>query len=592
MTLTAGHDSQQLAQRNKSGSSVVERSRSDAVGSTLHGSEVTVSGRNLSLEAISVNATDATGAKGDVNIIAQENLALIAGTDTRFEHTVSVKKGGGLLRKKVTTTEHTEYSAEAVVADLTGQDINLKSGGNIDLYGTRINAQGETVLDAGGTLSAYALQNLHTVQDTRKVSRNTFGWGDVLFGINFTMAGASSKRTDTTSTQTAVVAHLQSVDSLTTKSGGDTRLQGTHIQAADTRISVGQGDKASADAKLIIEGARNRVETSHTASKKSGAWQGMSGHGETTETLTLVNIEGPVVIQAPKIVVQLPEGEFKTQLERLSSQPGQEWLLQLADRPDVDWQQVALAHEKWDYQHSGLTAEAALVIVIVVAVLTQGAGASLAGATSTTGVAVANAGFSFLASQATLSLINNNGDLGKTLSDLGSSETVKGLVATLLTAGLTAGVTQALQLPNPATNTAFLDRFITYATQAAVRAGVQSVVYGTPLDESAMTALAAALAQALTAEIGDWGVENDIENGALSKALAHASVQCAAALIGGGDCGAAAIGGVAAELLSPLAEQSGKWGTMGDRHRKHPGRQAVGCRQRHGSRRRNDGGWL
>ena len=288
----------------------------------------------------------------------------------------------------------------------------------------------------------------------------------------------------------------------------------------------------------------------------------MSGHGETTEPLTLVNIEGPVVIQAPKIVVRLPEGEFKSQLEKLSSQPGQEWLLQLADRPDVDWQQVALAHEKWEYQHSGLTAEAALVIVIVVAVLTQGAGASLAGATSTTGVAVANAGFSFLASQATLSLINNKGDLGKTLSDLGSSETVKGLVATLLTAGLTAGVTQALQLPNPATNTAFLDRFTTYATQAAVRAGVQSAVYGTPLDESAKAALTAALAQALTAEIGDWGVENDIENGALSKALAHASVQCAAALIGGGDCGAAAIGGFAAELLSPLAEQSGKWGTL------------------------------
>lgn len=572
VTLTAGHDSQQLAQRNKSGSSVVERSRSDAVGSTLNGSEVTVSGRNLSLEAISVNATDATGAKGDVNIIAQENLALIAGTDTRFEHTVSVKKGGGLLRKKVTTTEHTEYSAEAVVADLTGQDINLKSGGNIDLYGTRINAQGETVLDAGGTLSAYALQNLHTVQDTRKVSRNTFGWGDVLFGINFTMAGASSKRTDTTSTQTAVVAHLQSVDSLTTKSGGDTRLQGTHIQAADTRISVGQGDKASADAKLIIEGARNRVETSHTASKKSGAWQGMSGHGETTETLTLVNIEGPVVIQAPKIVVQLPEGEFKTQLERLSSQPGQEWLLQLADRPDVDWQQVALAHEKWEYQHSGLTAEAALVIAIVVAiVMPAGAGASLLNASglaagtvttasgaivTTTLGAAANAGLIALTSQAITSFINNKGDLGQTLSDLGSEQSVRSLVTTMLTAGALNALAGQISFTNAdgtltklseiSAKSDFVAQLGKNAINNTVSALIDTSINGGDLGDKIGRGLFLGVVDAAGASAANWVGDLD----GFSNKVGHLIVGCAMGAAKSGDCASGAVGGLVGELVA------------------------------------------
>jgi hypothetical protein len=65
----------------------------------------------------------------------------------------------------------------------------------------------------------------------------------------------------------------------------------------------------------------------------------------------------------------------------------------------------------------------------------------------------------------------------------------------MLTAGLTVGVAQAFQLPNPATSTAFVDRITTYTTQAAVRAGVQSAVFGTPLEDAAKLALTAALAQ-------------------------------------------------------------------------------------------------
>jgi filamentous hemagglutinin len=37
-----------------------------------------------------------------------------------------------------------------------------------------------------------------------------------------------------------------------------------------------------------------------------------------------------------------------------------------------------------------------------------------------------------LASQASVSLINNQGDLGQTLNDLGSSDNVKGLVTAML----------------------------------------------------------------------------------------------------------------------------------------------------------------
>lgn len=571
VTLKAGYDSRQFAQRNKSGSSVVERWSEHAVGSTLSGSEVAVSGRNLSLEAIKVNAIDSAGTKGNVNIVAQENLALTAGTDKSFEHTVSVKKSGGLLRKKVTTTEHTEYSADAAASALTGHDINLKAGGNIDLHGTQFDAQGGTVLDAGGELSAYALQNVHTVQDTRKVSRDLLGLGNLVFGASFSLIGGSSKRTDSTSTETAVVTHLQSLDSLTLKSGGNTLLQGTQIQASDTHISVGQGDKASTEAELIIQGARNRVETVHTSSRKSAVWQSMSGHGETTETLTLVNIQSPVTIQAPKIVAQLPEGEFKTQLEKLSSQPGQEWLLQLADRPGVDWQRVALAHEKWDYQHSGLTAEAALAIAIVVAVMMPaGAGANLlnasgvaagtvtAGTVTTTTIlgAAANAGLVALTSQAVVSAINNKGDLGKILSDLGSEESVRSLATTMITAGMLNELAGRISFTNAdgtltklseiGAKSDFVAQLGKNAINNTVRALIDTSINGGDLADKIGRGLFLGAVDAAGASAANWVGDLD----GFSNKVGHLIVGCAMGAAKSGDCASGAVGGLVGELAA------------------------------------------
>jgi filamentous hemagglutinin len=125
----------------------------------------------------------------------------------------------------------------------------------------------------------------------------------------------------------------------------------------------------------------------------------------------------------------------------------------------------------------------------------------------------------------------------------------------MATAGVTAGVTSAFNLPAPTANGAtFGTRFTTYATQAMVGAGVKSLVYGQPLEETAKTALITALAQSLTSEIGDWAKANKIDPGSAGKIVAHAVVQCAAASIQNKDCGSAAIGAAVAEALSPALD--------------------------------------
>jgi filamentous hemagglutinin len=112
---------------------------------------------------------------------------------------------------------------------------------------------------------------------------------------------------------------------------------------------------------------------------------------------------------------------------------------QIAKRDDVTWQAVQEAHQSWNYSSQGLSGPAAAVIAIAVAIATQGAGAALLGAAGGLGGAVggamANAAFTALVSQASISMINNRGNIGKVLQELGSVETAKNLAITMAAAG-------------------------------------------------------------------------------------------------------------------------------------------------------------
>ncbi|WP_421171419.1 DUF637 domain-containing protein [Aeromonas dhakensis] len=57
---------------------------------------------------------------------------------------------------------------------------------------------------------------------------------------------------------------------------------------------------------------------------------------------------------------------------------------------------------------------------------------------------MANAAFSTLVSQATISTINNGGNLGAVLKELGSSASIKQLATSVATAGALQGLDQAM----------------------------------------------------------------------------------------------------------------------------------------------------
>lgn len=117
-----------------------------------------------------------------------------------------------------------------------------------------------------------------------------------------------------------------------------------------------------------------------------------------------------------------------------------------------------MANEHWSYDQAGLTPAGAALLSIAVAAWTGGMGAEMLGGTSATAAtattaatsatlagsaalgAAANAGFASLAAQAAVAMVNNGGDIGKTLEQLSSTESVKSILIAMGTAGLGTAV--------------------------------------------------------------------------------------------------------------------------------------------------------
>ncbi|HEZ0799604.1 TPA: S-layer family protein, partial [Neisseria meningitidis] len=78
-------------------------------------------------------------------------------------------------------------------------------------------------------------------------------------------------------------------------------------------------------------------------------------------------------------IVDIPKGNLKTQIEKLAKQPEYAYLKQLQTVKDVNWNQVQLAYDKWDYKQEGLTGAGAAIIALAVAAVTGGVGAGLIG---------------------------------------------------------------------------------------------------------------------------------------------------------------------------------------------------------------------
>ncbi|MDR2838585.1 MAG: DUF637 domain-containing protein, partial [Azonexus sp.] len=128
----------------------------------------------------------------------------------------------------------------------------------------------------------------------------------------------------------------------------------------------------------------------------------------------------------------------------------------------IDWQTVKEIHDHWQYSQSGMGPGLSIVVAIVVAALTYGAASAAVGTaasatagsgtamaaagTSATGTAVGagwanaafSAGLSSMAATATISAINNKGNLGAVLKDTFSEDALTNYAGAAVIGGVGA----------------------------------------------------------------------------------------------------------------------------------------------------------
>ncbi|CWM87633.1 hemagglutinin/hemolysin-related protein TpsA [Neisseria meningitidis] len=335
-----------------------------------------------------------------------------------------------------------------------------------------------------------------------------------------------------------------------TRSGWDTVLEGTEFKTtlAGADIQAGVGEKARVDAKIILKGIVNRIQSEEKLETNSTVWQKQAGRGSTIETLKLPSFESPTPpkLSAPGgYIVDIPKGNLKTEIEKLSKQPEYAYLKQLQVAKNINWNQVQLAYDRWDYKQEGLTEAGAAIIALAVTVVTSGAGTGAVLGLNGAAAAATDAAFASLASQASVSFINNKGDVGKTLKELGRSSTVKNLVVAAATAGVADKI--GASALNNVSDKQWINNLTVNLANAGSAALINTAVNGGSLKDNLEANILAALVNTAHGEAASK--IKQLDQHYIVHKIAHAIAGCAAAAANKGKCQDGAIGAAVGEIV-------------------------------------------
>lgn len=484
-------------------------------------------------------------ALGDINLEASQ-AAFMDGSQT----TSTSRKWYG--KKKVTTTTKTSENSNAITTDIQANNISLIADGNINIYGSDLTAAPTGTIN----LSAGKLLNLYAIEDVNKSSTDIKKRSSFL-GVRYNKDNTNDTRQELSQLPAKLIG-----GKAYTASGGSTLLEGTvfkTLKPAD--IKVGVGKYADDAAQVILAPITNQITTTHNQEKESTVWMKTVDQGSVVTTASLPKFNHVPTITSPNgVVVGVPvevtvddNEKAKAAIQKssaelgkialdLSKQPGYEYLATLDKDNDINWVQVDLIQKNWDYTQEGLTPGAAALIAIAITIAAGPAGSGLSAsmvATNAAGIA--------LQTQAVITLINNKGDISKTLKDMASSDTIRNMA----TAALTAGVGARLGLSSSITDS-FGQKLANGVGTGLTQAVADAAINGVSFEEALKNSLRSSLVDVFAASIFT-GIVKPIDTDDFARNLAHklvaAGIGCASASAKQQSCDAGALGAAVGEML-------------------------------------------
>ncbi|WP_192871675.1 DUF637 domain-containing protein, partial [Variovorax sp. JS1663] len=509
------------------------------------GSLLATAGRDMNLVGAEVKSG------GDASLSAVRDLNLDSVTTGRAEDirwSGRNSREGQQSQESGTTVSGTGNVSLIVGRDLTGRAATLSAGEALSL-------------EAGDRLSLIAGENGSSAETHHATKR-----------------GMTKYSLDADSQDTTLARTTLNATNIQLRSGGDMALSAIETNAQS--LDIDAGGKLSLLTQFTTSAmSRKEVDNDAAFSSSSG-----SGRKDETSQYNRFNVKDLSIQAGSGVKAQLGQNDA---LSSLAQQPGMAWVNRLANDPafvnSVQWQRVKEEHDRWSYHQSGMGPVTALVVSVVAAAVAApmaaqagaaaGGAATSAGMSATVSVGVSGAvqmGVSALASRASVSLANNDGDLGKVLKELGSSESIKAIATSMLTAGVIEGLGASGLLPQNVANATngsarFTDQLQRQLIDNAAGAVVRSAVNGTSLEDELRQGLVNALLNTVAAqganEIGHLTANETLN--AFAGEAAHAIVGCA---VGAGRAGhsagcapgavGAVVGHLTAQFVNPTGDQS------------------------------------
>lgn len=335
--------------------------------------------------------------------------------------------------------------------------------------------------------------------------------------------GGKSKTVHQTSTSTAIPDIHEAGTTLTFKAKEDIEFGYSHIKTEEVTRLI------APEIKMAV--AKSTTVRSKQKNKNSLVWQKHQQKGQANEKIEMTQIDGKFELETKKIVVETPE---KVSLNDLAKDPRYAWAKKMVEHPNATVRQIKAEHKKWNHKSQGLTPGGAALLSLAVGIATGGAGSAIGTAVSgsigtSLGSAMAgkivgtmaSAGFATLTTQASVSLVNNRGNIGKTLKELGSKKNIRSTAMSVVAAGLTGGILESLKNPETAVLNVAGGLASAQVVPAQLLPNLSENIQRTAVQTAVSTSLALASGEKKMAQIIQQGIQGAVASVVQSFAAQH-----------------------------------------------------------------------
>jgi len=297
--LQAGRDVNLAAQETREGDSyksskktvINESVRQQGTEIASGGNTVIIAGRDVNSQATQVLATE------DVGIAAGHNINLSTATESDYAYKETLKTKKGFLSKKTTHKIHEESATHEKGTLLSGDNVTLQAGKDLNIRGSAVAADGDIALNAGNNVTVEAAENTASHYDKKSTKKSgVFGGGSLGITIGSQSSKSERKGAEVTESDSRSVigttggnvvinagkqVTLSATDVVAGRTKGDTDRKTGHIDITGSDIAIVPGrDQITQDAKQsskssgltisvadpLINGIRNIRDIAHSDS--------------------------------------------------------------------------------------------------------------------------------------------------------------------------------------------------------------------------------------------------------------------------------------------------------------------------------------